>query len=879
MSLRKRAFLYILFTILVMVALMAGTSNFFTMRAFEDVERRFFEQDVDRVRSHLNELLREVGRYASDWGAWDDMYFFMESKDPSLIRELLDPMGLRALDLDILVVVDNGLNPLITWSLSDTGEKEALTEGALTKLKTIAPDILNFLSKGSFQDIINLGGTLYLAGFSPVILTNHTGPSRGFLMTARAFDKALPKVVADTKIDFYLFPLAGSPPPGKVEITPCGEGEAAIRQGWVPLLSSENPLAMEFTQPRWIYNQGRRAIFHSYLWLFLSGAGILAVVMVLLHSLVLRRLEGLKSVSEAIVWGGRFGLRAPLSGDDEISELSSSFNSLLETLESLVNDIPDPLFICDLASSILLTNKEAQRVMGLEDGDEATGKSLSRLLKKTVQKGSRARLNFSRGDVYEAELAGPEGRGLPVEVRRQEIRYGKKPLLLFIARDITERMTFEQRLAKKAYFDELTGLPNRAALLEDLGRAMKGDKGEAYVMALINLDRFKLVNEQVGNVNGDRLLIIIGRRMEEVLGEEDRVYRTGGDEFSILISFHSTQAMEKKLKPLMERVHQAISAPSPVGAETIFPSASIGVITHLSEAVSPSEIINRAAEALKEAKKAGLGFTSYSSAGSAGGKETVNILRLSAEMHAGLEKGEFIPYFQPIYSTATGAPVGFETLARWLHPAQGFLGPAAFVPAAEHTGFVGKIDMHMMKNALRASESIQRKNPGRPVFFSSNGSAIFFQTLYAEEILEAFLKQTGADPTLFTLEITESLLIENLSEISAKLDRLKAMGIKIALDDFGTGFSSLQYLNQLPLDYIKLDRAFVARLFDSEKDERLLRMIIHLAGELQLKVIAEGVETKKQFDWLKEAGCGSVQGYLFSRPLPWEGVERLLGGD
>ena len=879
MSLRKRAFLYILITFLLLVALMAATSNYIALGAFKDVERRFLEQDMDRVKSHLHEALRQVGRLASDWGAWDDMYFFTESKDPSLFRELLDPMALRALNLDVMVVMDKDLNPLVTWSISDMGEEGPLSPVAQAKLKAIAPNVLKISSEGSFQDTFYLGENLYIAGFSPILLTNHTGPSRGFLMTGKAFDNALLEIVADTKIDFYLVPLAASPSlsPGEVEITPCGDGAVTVRQRWDSFLSSVNPLSIEFTQPRWIYNQGRRAIFHSYLWLFLSGAGILAVVMTLLNSLVLRRLEGLRLVSDAIVSGGRLDLRAPLSGSDEISSLSASFNSLMETLENLVNDIPDPLFICDLNGAILLTNNEAQRALG--DGAEIAGRPLSTLLKKTVSKSSRARLNFTTGDVYEAELAGPEGVGLPVEVRKREIRYGKRPLLLFVARDITERKTFEQRLAKKAYFDELTGLPNRSAFLEDLGKVMKGEgQGEAHAVALINLDRFKLVNEQVGNVNGDRLLIIIGRRVEEALGEGDRVYRTGGDEYSLLVPFHSVEEMEIELKPLMEKVHQAISAPSPVGVETIFPSASIGVITHISEGVSPSEIINRAAEALKEAKKAGLGFTSYASAGRTGGKETVNILRLSAEMHAGLEKGEFIPYFQPIYSTETGNPVGFETLARWLHPARGFLGPASFVPAAEHTGFVGKIDMHMMKNALRASEALQKKNPGLSLFFSSNGSATFFQTLYAEEILEAFLKQTGADPTLFTLEITESLLIENLVEISEKLNKLKSMGIKIALDDFGTGFSSLQYLNQLPLDYIKLDRAFVARLFKSQKDERLLRMIIHLAGELQLKVIAEGVETKKQYEWLKEAGCENVQGFLLSRPLPWEGVEGLLKG-
>lgn len=198
---------------------------------------------------------------------------------------------------------------------------------------------------------------------------------------------------------------------------------------------------------------------------------------------------------------------------------------------------------------------------------------------------------------------------------------------------------------------------------------------------------------------------------------------------------------------------------------------------------------------------------------------------------------------------------------------------------AEHTGFVGKIDLKMMEHALRAAGILRRRNPLAPPFFSSNGSPLFFRMPFAEEILENFLAKTGADPSLFTLEVTESLLIENLGEVSRKLNRLKELGIRIALDDFGTGYSSLQYINQLPFDYVKLDKSFVARLFESEKDERLLRTIIHMAGELRLEVIAEGVETQEQLEWLTRAGCAKVQGYLFSRPVPWEDVQIMMGGE
>jgi len=888
MSLRKKVFLYILVTILFLILLMSLTSNFLAMKAFEGVERRFFEQDMARVRSRLAEELHIVGRYAFDWGAWDSMYLFMERKEPSRFQEMLDPMSLRALGLDILAVVDTDLSPVVAYSVTETGGEKKLSPETIAGLKALAPDLLKAASDGYLRDILLLGDDLYLAGVSPILLTNHMGPSRGFLLTGSALKKKIPEIAASLGTRFSVVPAPETAPAeGSVEITTDSSGMATVRQRWQKFLDQAPPLEIRLTEPREIYTEGRRAIFHSYLWIFLSGGGILLVVMVLMDSLVLRRLDSLRSVSDRIVSGGGIGIRVPVSGDDEISVLSSSFNTLLDTLENLVAEIPDPLFICDPDGRILTANREAHRVLALGNPGELSGRDVSSILKpaenpKETGEDSRTGVIFSSADMFEATFERRDGTCLPVEIRRQEIRYGKRTLVLLLARDLTERKGFEQRLARKAYFDDLTGLPNRSAFIEDLNRALKERNGfgEVLCAATLNLDRFKLVNEQVGNVNGDRILLLIGRRIEETIGEDARLYRTGGDEFSILTPLPAPPRLREKAENLMENIHKAVGVPCPVGSDTIFPSVSIGVVPDIFRCASPSDVVNRAHQALKEAKKAGLGFTSFHYGDNDGSvPETVNILRLSAEMNAGLEKGEFIPFYQPIYSTSDGSITGFETLARWMHPSRGLLPPSEFIPMAEHTGFVGKIDLHMMEHALGASEAMRGRNPSAPPFFSSNGSPLFFRMPYTEEILETFLNRTGADPTLFTLEVTESLLIENLGEVSRKLNRLKEIGISIALDDFGTGYSSLQYINQLPFDCVKLDKSFVARLFDSEKDMRLLRTIINMAGELRLEVIAEGVETQEQLEWLTGAGCGKAQGYLFSKPVPWEDVKKMMGGE
>lgn len=890
MPLRKKIFLYILTTVLFLLFVMSVTSNNLTERAFLDVERRFFEQDMARVQNRLDQELRIVGRYAFDWGAWDSMYYFMEEKDLPRFQEMLDPMSLRALGLDILAVVDTDFSPVIAYTVTETGEERKLTPELMSSLKDLAPKLMEGFSEGLLSDILSIGEELYLAGISPILLTNHMGSPRGFLLTGTILAAKIPEIAASLGTSFSVARHENPDPlleTGAVEISSSPDGMAVVRQGRKRAFSQGVPLEVRLTAPRSIYDEGRRAIHQSYLWIFLSGGGILVVVMVLMESMVLRRLDGLRSVSDRIVSEGDTGLRVPVSGSDEITDLSSSFNTLLDTLESLVSDIPDSLFICSPDGTILSANREAHRSVGSGTSKTLAGKNVSSFVKKTetlkdIEEGPATGNIFSGGNVFEAELLREKETALPVEIRRQEIHYGRLPVVLFLARDLTERKGFEDRLAKMAYFDELTGLPNRSAFIRDVNRAIKDASrtGQVFCAALMDLDRFKLVNEQVGNINADRILSTISRRLEEVMGENFRLYRTGGDEFSLLIACPPGRNPREGTDRLMDRIHRAVGVPCSVGSETIFPSASIGVLNDIGRFQSSSEVINRLVHALREAKKTGLGFTSYHiEENELSGPGTVNILRLSAEMHAGLERGEFVPYFQPIYSASDGSLSGFETLARWVHPVRGLLPPCDFIPLAENTGFAGKIDMYMLKQALIASEKLRRKNPSASYVFSSNGSPLFFQTPHIVEVLEDLLRETKADPNFFTLEVTESLLAENLCEVSRKLSSLKELGVRIALDDFGTGYSSLQYINQLPLDYIKLDQSFVARLFDSGKDERLLRTIINMGKELRLEIIAEGVETKEQLEWLRTAGCGKIQGFLFSRPVSWEDIEKMTGGD
>lgn len=894
MYLRKKVFLYILLTLISLAFLMSLTSNYFTMKAFSQVEYDFFEQDMRRVQTRLDNDWRFILKYTVDNGQWDSMFSFMEEKkEVSQFEEMLEPVGMRELDFDLLLVVNRSFSPVVSYFITEGGEAESLSAKDFEELRKRSPLLMQRALEEPFSTVLSLGSRNFLAGVCQIIRTDRTGEAKGFILIGKDLEKEQERISSIFGIDcnIGLFPEEGIPSRSSKSIliqkTP--EGLARVRQIRESAFSSDPPLTVGFTAPRTMHNLGRNAVLKSYLWIFLSGAGILGVIMLLLDSLILKRLKSLRNVSEQIVAEGGIQLRVPVSGSDEISTLSSSFNTMLDTIENLISDIPDALFISDHEGKILMANKSAYAAICTDHQCQLKGAEISSVLKiKDTSKerevaGSslenRTNLIFDNQNVFEAEFIRSDESTFPVEVHRREITFGKRPLMMFLSRDITERKTFERRLARKAYLDDLTGLPNRYAFIEDVNRALKNkDKPDtAFYAAIINMDRFKLINTQIGTFNGDRILLIIGQRLDEFQKDNARLYRIGGDEFAFLVSSSSPQTTRAEATSQMEKIQKAISLPCPVGDESIFPSASIAVLANMLDCTSSSDVLSRLTQTMKDAKKAGLGFIFFCSDDKkASDPARADILLMSAELHSALEKGEFLPYFQPIYSLPERKIAGFETLVRWNHPVRGLLLPGSFIETAEHIGLAPRIDILMMRQAMESIERLRSLDKASSHYFSANSSPIFFKASAAVDRIEGILKESGADPSLFILEVTESLLIENLRDVSRMLFRLKDFGIKIALDDFGTGYSSLQYINELPFDFLKLDRSFVRKLLTSEKDERLLKTMINMADELGLEVIAEGVEKEEELLWLEKAGCKKVQGYLFSKPVPWPQLREML---
>ncbi|MFL6675730.1 MAG: EAL domain-containing protein [Massilia sp.] len=438
--------------------------------------------------------------------------------------------------------------------------------------------------------------------------------------------------------------------------------------------------------------------------------------------------------------------------------------------------------------------------------------------------------------------------------------------------DITARKLTEQRVHHVAQHDVLTGLPNRSLLQDRLGQAIAyaTRSGHPVWVMLIDLDRFKFVNDSMGHKAGDVLLVTVAARLRSSLRDSDTVARLSGDEFVVILSEHQDQ----KLSPdIVQRVMDSVAQPVMLGTKEFFVTASIGVAVYPSEGTSPDSLIEHADIAMYRAKK--LGRNNFQFYTPAMNEESLERVRIESALRNALERDEFVLHYQPQVDLESGHIVGMEALIRWRHPELGMVPPARFVGVAEETGLIVQIGAWVMRAACAQNKAWQDAGLGR-LRVAVNLSARQFGDPGLVEGIEQVLADTGLDPACLEIELTESLFMSEVTPAVEQLHRMKALGVNLSIDDFGTGYSSLSYLSRFPIDVLKIDRSFVADITHDANDAAIVTSIIALAHNLKLSVIAEGVETGEQLDYLRRHGCDEMQGYYFSPPLAAAEFEQLL---
>ena len=569
-----------------------------------------------------------------------------------------------------------------------------------------------------------------------------------------------------------------------------------------------------------------------------------------------------------------FALRVSEADDSAVPEISPALQGRYDLAFQATGDV---LTEWDAQTENVFTSHAYENIFGLQS-DYALKSSTVFSWEEIIHPDDldeirRLSIDMRRGKLLRADITYRIYHGLDTSLRwirtsaaAETDNSGRVIRIATVSRDITDRQEREQQLSQEAFHDSLTGLSNRARLIERLkhliSRHNQGLESNGIIM-IINIDRFQQINDNLGHSAGDEFLIIVARRIEKFAGTEKTLARLEGDTFALLIEGDDDAGgAQVYARSLQDEITQPVF----LQGQEIFPSVSIGI-------AQLGYRHNRAEEALSDAHRA----LSQGREQSAGRIKVFGLntkasndgrLALEASLHHALSREELVLHYQPIVDLETSELAGFEALMRWEHPQHGLISPYRFIPIAEETGLITEMGAWALTEACSQVSRWKEEHPDQPDFFISiNVSARQFVDHDLVADVEAALAISRIDPSLVKLEITEGLIMENPEFAAVVLEKFKGLGVKLSIDDFGTGYSSLSYLHRFPFDVLKIDRSFVSTMLDKQQSEVIIRSIASLAHNLEMEIVAEGAEKIEQINKLHELGCEFVQGYYFGKPV------------
>jgi diguanylate cyclase (GGDEF)-like protein/PAS domain S-box-containing protein len=577
-----------------------------------------------------------------------------------------------------------------------------------------------------------------------------------------------------------------------------------------------------------------------------------------------------------LVMFGALGVVATIAWIWHRRAQEQALQDALRHTQAILDNMVDGIITIDEFGIVGSFSQAASRIFGYE-ASEVMGRNISMLMPEPhrshhdhylrhYQKTGEARVI---GIGREVEGRRKDGSTFPMRLSVSQTRQLGSRVFIGLVEDITQRRQAEEEIHRLAFFDPLTGLPNRRLLTDRLQQAVTSSTrtGRYGAVMFLDLDNFKTLNDTQGHDMGDLLLKQVGARLEECVRASDTVGRLGGDEFVVLLEALSPRETEAaaQVESIALKILRSLGEPYRLNGLSHRSTPSIGIVLFVRDTVCMEDLLKMADVAMYQAKEAGRNTTCfYDPAMQAA---LAARAALEADMRQSLRDRDFLLHFQPQVDRH-GALVGVEALLRWQHPRRGMVSPGAFIPLAEDSGLMPTLGTWVLQEACAQLVRWQAQPAMAHCTVAVNVSAQQLGAPGFVDLVMATLRQTGARPNRLKLELTESMLVDDVEAVIEKMHALQALGVAFALDDFGTGYSSLSYLKRLPLDQLKIDQSFVRDLFVNANASVIARTIIGLGHSLGLTVIAEGVETEEQRLALWHSGCDAFQGYLLGRPAP-----------
>ena len=565
----------------------------------------------------------------------------------------------------------------------------------------------------------------------------------------------------------------------------------------------------------------------------------------------------------------------------KLEQANKELQILSNKNESLLNHAGEGILVISSTGKIMLSNPAAQKLLIIEES-EIIGKLICEIINtdETKQHGwedsvlNKCSKNNNTYHIDNTEFKKVNGERFPVDYTFSPIKDDPDTAGMIIFRDISIRKHAEEQLIKLARYDSLTGLANRSVFKDSLVRSMARAARQKQMVGVmfLDLDHFKEVNDKHGHTVGDQLLISVANRLQKCIRTNDMAARLGGDEFAIILDLISSP---DNAAHIAQKIIDTVAGVHELDGLDIYISPSIGITIYPGEAETPEDIIKSADSAMYRAKE--VGRNNYQFYDRKMYEKARERAHLENELKIATMRNDFVLYYQPQVNAKTGKICGLEALLRWPHYDFGMVSPAVFIPAAESTGLITTIGEWVLRSVCEQThEWVEKGITGLDLTVALNVSTRQLRDGTFAKMVEEVIKTSRLAPDQIEIEITESTIMDDPETAIAELKKVHDLGVKIAMDDFGTGFSSLSYLNMLPIDTIKIDQSFTKDIGVDPKDEAIVKAIIGLAHTLGLKVIAEGVEEEYHVNFLRENKCDILQGYYYSRPVAVDVITELL---